>query len=365
MRSRAFFFVFLAASLLLSVAPLPGQDHTVPAAGAPAYASDPRFTEAMSQAKQFIGHRQFTYAADSYKKANKLAGGQCLDCLKGMYAAALGSAEYKDAANAASAMEEMATTPDGKSAAEYRHAMAIYDGAGSKPKPDKLQATHGLLQEALSNYPKNAPALFLDGKVLAQLGKMDEAKTKFAQCVQCISANDPSRLRAEHFAADPELSLHNMAPSFEVTALDGSRFNLDAMGGRVVLIDFWATWCGPCNREIPHMQAMAKKFAGQPLVMISVSLDKDEAKWKAFVAQHNMTWAQYRDADGRLGSNFGVTTIPRYFTIDSDGVLTSVLIDEGSDVEGKLKKLLAKASEAQKETATTGIRAPLPGLGNE
>ena len=153
-----------------------------------------------------------------------------------------------------------------------------------------------------------------------------------------------------------------MAPAFEVTALDGSRFNLDAMGGRVVLIDFWATWCGPCNREIPHMQRIAKEFAGQPLVMISVSLDQDEAKWKDFVAKHEMTWAQYRDADHKLSDEFEVTTIPRYFTIDSDGVLTSVLVAEGSDVEGHLKKLIAKAHEAAKQTvAVSPSIAPASG----
>jgi thiol-disulfide isomerase/thioredoxin len=138
-----------------------------------------------------------------------------------------------------------------------------------------------------------------------------------------------------------------MAPAFEVTALDGSKFNLDAMGGRVVLIDFWATWCGPCNEELPHMRRIAKEFAGEPFVMISVSWDGDEAKWKEFIQKNGMTWVQYRDADHKLAQEFGVTAIPHYFTIDSDGVLTSEMMGSGSDVEGKLKKLIAKAREAK------------------
>jgi thiol-disulfide isomerase/thioredoxin len=115
----------------------------------------------------------------------------------------------------------------------------------------------------------------------------------------------------------------------------------------VVLIDFWATWCGPCNRELPHMRKIAKEFANDPLVIISVSWDNDEGKWKDFIAKNEMTWVQYRDADHSLSNQFGINAIPHYFTIDSDGVLTAEMLGEDSDVEGKLKKLIAKAKAAK------------------
>ncbi len=76
-----------------------------------------------------------------------------------------------------------------------------------------------------------------------------------------------------------------------------------------------------------------------------------------------MTWVQYRDADHKLSEQFGINAIPHYFTIDSDGVLTSEMLGEGANVEGKLKKLLAKAREAQKETAT-GIAGPTTAVAN-
>jgi thiol-disulfide isomerase/thioredoxin len=138
-----------------------------------------------------------------------------------------------------------------------------------------------------------------------------------------------------------------MAPAFTVTALDGSRFNLDEMGGRIVLIDFWATWCGPCREELPHMKKIAQEFANEPLVIISVSWDSDEAKWKDFIQKNEMTWVQYRDTDHVLANAFGINAIPHYFTIDTDGVLTAEMLGEGSNVEGKLKKLIAKAKAAR------------------
>ena len=132
------------------------------------------------------------------------------------------------------------------------------------------------------------------------------------------------------------------------------------MGGRVVLIDFWATWCGPCNAALPEVKKIAKEFAGDPLVIISVSWDSDDAKWQQFIQKNEMTWLQYRDADHSLSKAFGVEAIPHYFSIDSDGVLTAEMMGSDSDVEGRLKKLVAKARDAQKQRLDTERAAAAP-----
>lgn len=364
---RLLFRTFLYASTLLCLpaCPLMAQSAAGASSGRPAalvYTTDPQFAAAMVEGRQLLSRREYGFAADAFKKANKIAGGQCQECLDAAYKAQMQSADFKGAAASAAALDAVATTPTIKSIAKYRQATALYAAAGAKPKHDKLEAVHAMLQQSLADVPTNASALFLDGKVLTALGKPDEAKADFNRCVSCLNPKDPSRLRAEHFAANPELSLMQMAPAFEVTALDGSRFNLDAMDGRVVLIDFWATWCGPCNRELPRLKNIAREFAGQPLVMISVSLDSDDAKWKNFIAKNEMTWVQYRDADHKLGNAFGVNSIPRYFTIDADGVLTSEMLGGDSNVEGKLKKLLAKVRTAEKPAvAEAGKPSPAPG----
>jgi thiol-disulfide isomerase/thioredoxin len=327
--------------------PTPAPAAASATATAPSYASDPRFTRALEEARQFEARRQIDFAGEEYKKANKIANGQCMECLQSLYNAQIAIADYKAAIVTASAWEALAAAPSDKSTAQTRRAQAMLDRAGDKAKPAELEAVHAVLQQALTTYPRNPPALFVDGKVLARLGRLDQARSDFQQCGSCMAARDPSRLRVQHFAENPELSLHKMAPAFEVTALDGRRFNLDAMGGRVVLIDFWATWCGPCNEALPEVQKMAKEFAGQPLVIISVSWDSNEQAWKDFIARHEMTWVQYRDADHKLSTLFGVNAIPHYFTIDADGVLTAEMLGEDATVEGKIKKLLARARETQ------------------
>lgn len=326
-----------------------------PSASAPSYRSDPKFLDALKEAQRLQRQKQAVFAVDSYKKANKIAGGGCVECLQGLYQSQMMMGSYKDAIATTVGLEGVVTQPNAKAVAEAERGQALLAQAGSKPKPAALQDAHAAFQQALAINPKYATALFLDGKTLAKMGNMAEARTSFERCVSCTSASDPSRLRAQHFAENPELSTHLMAPAFEVTALDGSKFNLDAMGGRVVLIDFWATWCGPCNEELPHLAKLVKQFSGEPLVVISISVDKDEAKWKDFVNKHEMTWVQYRDGDGAIARSFGNELIPSYYMIGSDGVmLKTERMGTDDNVEGKLKKLLKQAREEAKPAATVG-----------
>jgi thiol-disulfide isomerase/thioredoxin len=317
-----------------------------PQAAEPDPTTNPKYLSAMAEGKKLEHERQYVFAIDAYKKANKIAGGKDRSSLRKVFDLQMKTGGYKDAIATAAAMESIAQNPTEKSIAESDRGRAILAETGDKNKVEKLQAADAAFKAAVADAPKNATALYMDGIVLARLNQMDAARERFKACASCIGPNDPSYVRAKHFAENPALSTAKMAPAFTVVALDGTKFNLDEMGGRVVLIDFWATWCGPCNEELPHLKKIAKEFAGEPLVMISVSDDKDETKWKDFIAKHEMTWVQYRDADGTLGKEFAVQSIPHYFTIDADGVLTAEMMGSGSDVEGRLKKLIAKAKAA-------------------
>lgn len=320
------------------------------------YKSDPKYVAAMAEGKKLAAQHQYGFAVDAYRKANKIAGGKDLVALDQIYSLQIKTGEYKDAVKTTNEMQALAANPKDRSAAETNRGMALFFQAGDKGKPELLKAADEALKAAITDAPKNVTAHFYEGKVLARLNQMDAASEEFKTCVRCLSPKDPSYVRAQHFAENPSLSLAKMAPAFNVTALDGSRFNLDEMGGKVVLIDFWATWCGPCNRELPHMKKLAQEFANELLVIISVSWDSDEAKWKDFIAKNGMTWVQYRDADHALSNAFGINAIPHYFTIDSDGVLTAEMLGEDSNVEGKLKKLIAKAKAAREAAPkTTGI----------
>jgi len=204
------------------------------------------------------------------------------------------------------------------------------------------------MTKALAAHDNFPSAVYLDGRALARMKQDDAAKAQFERFVKMRPEDDPDRQRAMRYISQPELARARMAPPFVVTTLDGQRISMDELKGKVVLLDFWATWCGPCREALPHMQKIAKKFDGEPLVVLSVSLDENEQKWKDFIAKNGMTWPQYLDGGftGPISRMFAVNAIPHTFTIDADGVLQDEQIGDSS-VEGKLKKLISRAKELQ------------------
>jgi thiol-disulfide isomerase/thioredoxin len=109
------------------------------------------------------------------------------------------------------------------------------------------------------------------------------------------------------------------APDFSVTTLSGQTFSSQNLHGRVVLLEFWATWCAPCIATMPSMQGLDRKFLGRPFVLLGVSLDQDRNAWRTFVTKDKMTWPQYLDHSQELQRKFKVQGPPAYILIDANG----------------------------------------------
>jgi thiol-disulfide isomerase/thioredoxin len=292
-------------------------------------------------------HRRMTDAAlESFKKADKQDGGHCLACQKKMIQYGLELREWKPAESAAEEMVEQAQGNKNVALAHYQFGIVLINEGMNKHKDELFTRAHDEMTKALAVAANFPSALFADGRALAHLKQDDAAKARFEDFVKMRPEDDPDRQRALRYISQPELARARMAPPFAVTTTEGLRVSMDDLAGRVVLIDFWATWCAPCREALPHMREIAKKFQGQPLVVLSVSLDSDEQKWKDFIAKNEMTWPQYRDSGftGPIAKMFGVEAIPHTFTVDADGVLQDEHIGDAS-IEGKLKKLVARARE--------------------
>jgi len=319
---------------------------------------DEKAQKTYNEGMELLRHHRVSDALDKFKKADKQDGGHCLACQKKMikYGSELG--EWKIAELAG---EEMVAQAQGEdlAVAHYLLGTVLMSEAISRHKDDLYSRVHDEMTKALAasdNFPK---AIYLDGRALARMKQDDAAKAQFERFVKMRPEDDPDRQRALRYISQPELARARMAPPFVVTTLDGQRISMDDLKGKVVLLDFWATWCGPCRAALPHMQKIAKKFDGEPLVVLSVSLDQDEQKWKDFIAKNGMTWPQYLDGGftGPVARLFSVNAIPHTFTIDADGVLQDEQIGDSS-VEGKLKKLIGRAKELQgKEVQAKDVQA--------
>jgi thiol-disulfide isomerase/thioredoxin len=310
--------------------------------------TDEKARKTYEKAQKSLHEHRTEFALDDFKKADKQDGGHCLACQKQMikYGRELG--EWKTAELAAEEMAAQAQGPKDTALAHYEFAVVLMDEGLQKHKEEIFARAHEEITKALAAFSNFPDALFIDGRVLAQLKRDDEAKARFDQYVKAKPGEDPNRRRALRYISRPELARARMAPPFSVTTLDGQRMSMDDLQGKVVLLDFWATWCAPCREALPHIRQVAKKFQGEPLVILSVILDSEEQNWKAFIVKNEMTWPQYRDGsfNGPIARMFAVNAIPHTFTIDADGVLQDEHIGDAS-IEGKLKKLFARARELQ------------------
>jgi thiol-disulfide isomerase/thioredoxin len=300
------------------------------------------------EALDYLHGRMTGAALDSFKKADRQDDGHCRACQVKMVKYGIELREWKIAEAAAAEMAEQAQGPRNIALAHFEFGIVLTDEGLDKHKGELFARAHDEMTKALATVPNFPDAIFEDGRALARMNQDAAAKVRFEQYLKMKPEDDPNRQRALRYIGQPELARARMAPPFAITTASGERISMDDLTGKVVLLDFWATWCGPCRAALPHMQEIAKKFQGQPLVVVSVSLDQDEQKWKDFVIKNEMTWPQYRDGGftGPIAKMFGVEAIPHTFTIDADGVMQDEHIGDAS-VEGKLKKLLARARELQ------------------
>ena len=319
--------------------------------------SDPKALKTFNDTLILFKKHDYVFALDGFRKADKQDGGKCIPCEIKAYQSADNAQNYKAAREQTDLL--LAHMPEPASQAQLHYlAGETCLSEGTQLKHDKAFAEASVeFEAALKIQPGKSECLYADGIALSHLKQDGDAKERFEQYLKVAKPNDVNYTRAQRFADHPEFARARVAPNFRLTTLDGQTITLESLTGKVVLIDFWATWCGPCREALPHVKEIARKFQGQPFVVVSISMDRDEAKWKDFVGQNDMTWMQYRDGyfTGPIATMFDVKAIPATFTIDADGILQDQHVGD-ADIEGKIKKLIARAQEVASKKTVADLR---------
>ncbi len=176
------------------------------------------------------------------------------------------------------------------------------------------------LQQLKRDFPGTQPARAAD-EVLAQIDQQKESQ----------------RLQA---ALQPGA----VFPDFAEKDLSGAPLSVSRFKGKVLLVDFWATWCGPCVGELPNVVAAYRKYHPMGFEIVGISLDQNEATLEKFIKANGVVWAQYFDGQGwdsKLGKKYGVTSIPATFLLDREGRIVARDL-RGPELEAQLARLLEK-----------------------
>ena len=215
----------------------------------------------------------------------------------------------------------------------------------------------GNLSDAIGEMQNPLGAMLLSFQTLAGSGQYADTHRAALSRVQEAYPNDRNINSFEQFIALSEqqyrqqqaaqrIKIGEEAPDIKLASPEGKEYALSDLRGQVVLLDFWASWCGPCRRENPNVVKVYDRYKDKGFTVYSVSLDRQgqKARWEQAITQDNLKWP-YHVSDLNFwqsapAQTYGVRSIPRTFLIDREGKIAATNLRGAEAIERELKKVL-------------------------
>lgn len=212
-----------------------------------------------------------------------------------------------------------------------------FDVLLAEHKSEKTDAVADILYMKATLYAE----VFQDNAKAAALIKQLKTEFKGTHLVKALEQQEAAEASAKKIQAS--LVAGAKFPDFSEKDTAGNPLSLANEKGKVVLIDFWATWCPPCRAEVPNVVATYKKYHGQGFDIIGISLDQERQKLLTYTKANGMTWPQYFDGQGwgnKLAVKYGVQAIPATYLLNTNGVIIAQDL-RGDALEQAVAKALA------------------------
>jgi len=228
-------------------------------------------------------------------------------------------------------------------ARKVENEVRYFDDSDDKDKPGALATLQSHVDAFVAKYPKSMGVEQIVHDYMDLLERKDPAAVDRAWRAYALSSN----AAVKELAAGKVRIIEAKEKPFSLTftSLDGRAVDVSKLQGKVVLIDFWATWCGPCKAEIPNVVATYKKYHDQGFEVVGISLDSQGARSKLadFVKTHDMPWPQYFDGKGwgnEVAATYSIQAIPAMFLLDKEGKIVSTNA-RGPKLEEEVRRYLA------------------------
>ena len=184
-----------------------------------------------------------------------------------------------------------------------------------------LADSHKQLETVLSEHKDDLFGIYIACTMAAGSGKVEEMRVAYGKLSESARETEPARLLQSRIARLSVLQVGQSAPDFVLPERDGREVRLSELPGKIKLLDFWASWCGPCRLENPNMVALYRDFRDKGLTIVSVSLDTDRAKWLAAIGKDGLTWTQVSSLKGwkcEVVERYNVHEVPYIWVLDEN-----------------------------------------------
>ena len=316
--------------------------------------ADDEYEEELLKGRDHLRQRDYEAALKSFKRANDMRGKKSAECFNLMCEAYLGLGAYKNVIESADKVIEFAGDDKLLIVRAYNNKGLALQASAEKKDQKKLQAAETAFRQALAIDEASPIIRYNLGVTLLQLNRDAEGIAALKQYIES-DPKDQLLEKARQMVENPRRARENYAPEFSFTSSEGEHISLDDLRGKVVVLDFWGTWCPPCVDSVPELRGLHKRYSKEPsFMLIGISSDSDEGAWRDFISKNKMIWPQYWDRDRRIQRAFGVRAFPTYIVIDHEGIVRFQSVGTSwqrsaslEDAIRKQVKLVAKSLEAR------------------
>ena len=182
---------------------------------------------------------------------------------------------------------------------------------------------------------------FIEMNMLRMMS-LEQISSFYDRFTNRVKQTEKGREIGERIALLKKLAPGSFAPEFELTTSDGKKIALKDLRGHIVLLDFWASWCGPCMDEMSNVKALYEKYHDRGLEIVGISMDNNKAKWEGAIERAGLVWHHVSSLKGMnrcpVAKLYQVVAIPKLYIVDKDGKIIAKDL-RGEDLREKMDEL--------------------------